>query len=82
MNYNQKKQFTTGGIMAKKKIAPKEMPEEESKELFTVKASYVPGSSGFLWTLHKGNDIVVTGAQPYKSMELAIAAAHEFLKSI
>jgi len=60
----------------------KELPKEEPKELFVAKATYVPGSAGFLWTLEKGNDIVVTGAKPYASMELAIAAAHEFLKSI
>ena len=67
--------------MAKKK-ASKVVPKEEPKELFEVKASYSPGSAGFLWSLHKSNDIVVTGAQPYYTKELAISAAHEFLKSI
>lgn len=76
--------------MAKKKketpvakvITTKAVTKEEPKELFEVKAEYSPGSSGFLWTLHKSNDIVVTGAQPYETKELAVAAAHEFLNSI
>jgi len=72
--------------MAKKTAGSKAIanakPKAEPQELFVVKANYVPGSAGFLWTLHKSNDIVVTGAQPYETEALAIAAANEFLKSI
>lgn len=62
--------------MTKKKAIPKK------EEIYTIEAVYVPGSSGFVWTLHKDGDHIVTGAQPCETKELAIVAANDFLKSI
>ena len=62
--------------MTKKKAIPKK------KEIYTIEAANVPGSSGFVWTLHKDGDHIVTGAHPCETKELAMVAAEEFLKSI